>query len=107
VAVFRYFEVTNQHLSNEEIESRLNLGNAYYCLVHNIWSSHLLSKNVKIEICKTTILPVVLYECETWSLMLKEELRLRVFENRVLKRIFGPKRDEVLGGWKYLRSFII
>jgi hypothetical protein len=56
-----------------------------------------LSKNLKIKIYKTIILPVVLYGCETWSLTLKEERRLRVFENRVLKRVFGPKRDEVTG----------
>jgi hypothetical protein len=55
----------------------------------------LLSKNLKIRIYKTIILPVVLYGCETWSLTLREEHRLRVFENRVLRRIFGPKRDEV------------
>jgi hypothetical protein len=58
-------------------------------------SSRLLSKNIKIRIYKTIILPVVLYGCETWSLILKEEHRLRVFENRVLRRIFGPNIDEV------------
>jgi hypothetical protein len=58
-------------------------------------SSRLLSKNLKIRIYRTIILPVVLYGCETWSLTLKEECRLRVFENRVLRRIFGPKMDEV------------
>jgi hypothetical protein len=58
-------------------------------------SSRLLSRNVKVKIYKTTILPVVLYGCETWSLTLREEHRLRVFENRVLRRIFGPKREEV------------
>jgi hypothetical protein len=57
----------------------------------------LLSKNLKIKIYGNIILPVVLYECETWSLILWEERRLRVFENRVLWRIFGPKRDEVSG----------
>jgi hypothetical protein len=60
-------------------------------------SSRLLSRNVKVKIYKTVILPVVLYGCETWSFTLKEEHRLRVFENRVLRRIFGPKRDEVTG----------
>jgi hypothetical protein len=59
-------------------------------------SSRLLSRNVKVKIYKTIILPV-LYGCETWSLTLREEHRLRVFENRVLRRIFGPKRDEVTG----------
>jgi hypothetical protein len=58
-------------------------------------SSCLLSKNVKVKIYKAIILPVVLYGCETWSLALRKEHRLRVFENRVLRRIFGPKRDEV------------
>jgi hypothetical protein len=56
-----------------------------------------LSRNLKVKIYKTIILPVVLYGCETWSLTLMEEHRLRVFENRVLRRIFGPKRDEVMG----------
>jgi hypothetical protein len=65
--------------------------------VQNLLSSHLLSKNVKIRIYKTTILPVVLYMWDTWSLTLREEHRLRVFLNRVLRRIFGPKRDEVTG----------
>jgi hypothetical protein len=58
----------------------------------------LLSKNIKIRIYKTTILPVVLYGCETWSLTLREEHKLRVFENKVLMKIFGLKRDEVMGG---------
>jgi hypothetical protein len=57
----------------------------------------LLSKSIKIKIYRTIILPVVLYGCETWSPTLREEHRLRVFENRVLRRIFGPKRDEVTG----------
>jgi hypothetical protein len=57
----------------------------------------LLSRNVKVKIYKTIILPVVLYGCETWSLTLREEHRLRVFENRVLRGIFGPKEDEVTG----------
>jgi hypothetical protein len=61
-------------------------------------SSGLASKNVKIKIYRTIILPIVLYECETSSLTLTEEHRLRVFENRMLRRIFGPKRDEVTGG---------
>jgi hypothetical protein len=60
-------------------------------------SSRLLSRNVKVKIYKTIILPVVLYACETWSLRLREEHRLRVFENRALRRIFGPMRDEVTG----------
>jgi hypothetical protein len=57
-----------------------------------------------VKIYKTIILPFVLYECETWSLTLREERRLRVFENRVLRRIFGPKRDEVMGQWGKLHN---
>ena len=59
--------------------------------------SSLLSKNLKIKIHRIIMLPVVLYRCETWSLTLREDRRLRVFENRVFRRIFGPKRDEVMG----------
>jgi hypothetical protein len=62
----------------------------------------LLSKNLKIKIYKTIILPVVLYGCETWTLTLRQERRLRVFDNSVLRRIFGPKRDEVTGEWRKL-----
>jgi hypothetical protein len=60
-------------------------------------SSYLLSRNIKVKIHKTIILPVVLYGCDTWSLTLREGHRLRAFENRALRRIFGPKRDEVTG----------
>jgi hypothetical protein len=67
-------------------------------------SSRLLPKNIKIRIYKTIVLPVVLYGCETWSLTLREEHRLRVFENRVLRRIFGPKRDEVTGDLRKLHN---
>jgi hypothetical protein len=67
-------------------------------------SSRLLSRNVKVKIHKTIILPVVLYGCETWSLTLREEHRLRVFENRVLRIIFGPKGDEVAGEWRKLHN---
>ena len=73
-------------------------------LVQNILSSSLLSKNLKIKIHRTIILPVVLYGCETWSLTLREERRLRVFENRVLRRVFGDKRDEVTGEWRKLHN---
>jgi hypothetical protein len=64
----------------------------------------LLSKNTKIRVYRTIILPVVLYACETWSLTLREEQRLRVFENRVLRRIFGSKRDEATGEWRRLHN---
>jgi hypothetical protein len=91
-------------LIQEEIKRRLNSGNACYHSVQNHLSFRLLSKNLKIRIYKTIILPVVLYGCETWSLTLREEHRLRVFENRVLRRILGPKRDEVTGEWRKLHN---
>jgi hypothetical protein len=69
-----------------------------------VLSSCLLSRNVKVKIYKTIILAVVLYGYETWSLTLREEHRLRVFENRVLRRMFGPKRDEVTGEWRKLHN---
>ena len=83
---------------------RLKLGNACYYSVQNLLSSRLLSKNLKIKIYWTIIMPVVLNGCETWSLTLREERRLRVFENRVLRRVFGPKRDEVTGEWRKLHN---
>jgi hypothetical protein len=70
----------------------------------SLLSSHLLSRNVKVKIYETIILPVVLYGCETWYVTLREEHRLRVFENRVLRSIFGPKGDEVTGEWRQLHS---
>jgi len=73
----------NQHSIQEEIKNRLKSGNACYHLVQNLLPSSLLSKNLKVKIHKTKILPVVLYGCETWLLTLREEHRLRVFENRV------------------------
>ena len=72
--------------------------------MQNLLSSSLLCKNLKIKIYRTIILPVVLYGGESWLLTLREERRLRVFENRVLKRIFGPKRDEVTGKWRKLHN---
>jgi hypothetical protein len=89
--------VTNQNLIQDDIKRRLISGNACYHSVRNILSSRLLLKNLKIRIYKTIILPVVLYGCETWSLTLREQHRLRVFENSVLRKIFGPKRDEMIG----------
>ena len=71
--------------------------------MQNLLFSSFLSKNLKIKIYRTIILPVVLYGCETWSLTLREEHRLRVFENRVL-RIFGHKTDEVTGNWRKLHN---
>jgi hypothetical protein len=99
VAKFQYLRktLTDQNHMHEEIKSRINLGNACYHLVQSLLSSHLLSRNLKVKIYKIIILPVVLYGCETLSLTSREEHRLRVFENRVLRRIFGPNRDEVMG----------
>jgi len=87
--------LTDQNSIKEEIKSRLKSGNACYRSVQNILSSSLLSTHLKIQIYRTIILPLVLYGCETLSLTMREERRLKVFENRVLSRIFGPKRDEV------------
>ena len=84
--------LTNQTSIQEEIKCRLKAGNSCYYSVQTLLSSRLLSKNLKIKIYKTIILPVVLYGCETWSLTLREESRLRLFGNRILRRIFGPKR---------------
>jgi hypothetical protein len=72
--------------------------------VQDLLSSSLLSKNTKIKIYRSIIFPVVLYGCETWSLTLREDHRLRVFESRMLRRIFGPKKDEVTGEWRKLHN---
>jgi len=106
VEEFKYLgtTLTNQNSIQEEIKSRLNSGNACYHSVQHLLSSSLLSKNLKIKIYRTIILPVVLYGHETWSLTLREEQRLRVSENTVLRRIFGPKRDEVAGEWRKLNN---
>jgi hypothetical protein len=87
----------------EKFKTRFNSGNACCHSVQNIFSSRLLSKNIKIRIYRTIVLPEVLYGCETWSLTLREEHELKVFENMVLRRIFGPRR-EVTGGWRKLHN---
>ena len=96
---FKYLgtTLTNKNSIAEEIKSRLRSGNTRYHSVQNLLSSRLLSKNLKIMIYRIIILPVVLYGCEAWSLTLREERKLRVFEDMVLRRIFGPRRDEVTG----------
>jgi hypothetical protein len=96
--------LTDQNCIHEEIKSRLNSGNACCHSVQSLLSSRLLSRNLKVKVYKTIILPVVLYGCETWSLTLREQHRLRVFENRVLQKILGRKRDEVTGEWRKLHS---
>jgi hypothetical protein len=93
VARFKYLgtTATNQKLIQEEIKRRLNSGNYSYHSDQNLLSSSLLCKNLKVRIHKTIILPVVLYGCETQSVTLREEHRMRVPDNRVLSRIFGPE----------------
>jgi hypothetical protein len=87
VSQFKYLgtTVTNQNLIQEEIKRRLNSGNTCYHSFQKLLSSRLLSDNVKVRIYKTIILPVVLHGCETWSLTVREEHKLKVFENRVLR----------------------
>jgi hypothetical protein len=105
VEAFKYFGTTlktDQNSIQEEIKGRLNLGNACYHSVQNPLSSSLSSKNLKVKIYRNIILLVVLYECETWSLTLREKRSLRMFENRVLRRVFGPTRDEATGEWRKL-----
>jgi len=106
VEEFKYLgkTLTNQNSIQEEIKSRLKSGNTCYRSVQNLLSSSLLTKNLKIKIYRTIILPVVLYGRETWSLTMREKRRLRVFENRVLRRTFGPKRDEVTQERRKLRN---
>jgi hypothetical protein len=103
---FKYLvkTLTNQNCIHEEIKSRLNSGNVCYRSVQSLLSSRLLSTNVKVKIQKTVILPAVLYGCETWSLTLRGKHRLRVFQNRDLRGIFRPKRDEVTGEWRKLHN---
>jgi hypothetical protein len=96
--------LTDQNLIQEEIKRSWSSSNACYHSVQNLLSSCLLSKNLKMRMYKTIILPVILYGCETWSLTLREKHRLRVFENKVLRRIFEPKRDEITGGWRKLHN---
>ncbi|KAJ4431790.1 hypothetical protein ANN_20395 [Periplaneta americana] len=92
--------ITNINDTLEEIKRRINMGNACYYSVEKLLSFSLLSKSLKVRIYKTVILPVVLYGCETWILTLREEQRLREYENKVLRKIFGAKRDEVTEEWR-------
>jgi hypothetical protein len=99
VEQFKYIGTTlaNQNSIQEEIKSSLKSGNACCHSAKNLLSSSLLSKNIKILIYRTIILPFVLNWHENWLLTMREECGQRVFENRVLWRIFWPKRDEVMG----------
>ena len=105
VEEFKYLgsNLTNPNSIQEEIKSRLKSENACYHSLQKLLSSSLIPKNLKIKIYGIIILIVVLCGCETWSLALREESRLRVFENCVL-RILGPNRDEVTGEWRKLQN---
>ena len=100
VKTFKYLGslLTNQNFIQEEIKCRLKAGNSCYYSVQTLLSSRFLSKNFKIKIYKTIILPVVLYGCETWSLILREECRLRVFEANI-----WFKMNEN-GEWRWLHN---
>jgi hypothetical protein len=101
VAKFKYLRktLTDQNCMQEEIKSRLNSENACYHLVQCFLSSHLLSRNVKVKIYEIISLPFVLF-----GFTLREEHRLRVFENKVVRRIFGLKSDELTGEWRKLHD---
>ena len=101
---FKYLRITLTYKNSieEENKSRLKSGKLAIILLCFVFQFDI--KNFKIKIHRSTILPVVLNGCETWSFTLREERRLRLFENRVLRRIFGPKRDEVTGEWRKLHN---
>jgi hypothetical protein len=105
-AKFTYLRTTlkNQHCIHEEIMSRLNSGKACHHLFKNLLSSSLRSKNIKVKTHKTIILPVVLAGCDTWSLILREKHRLRMFKNSVQRKISGPTKEEVTGDWRQLHN---
>jgi hypothetical protein len=94
--------VTNRNCIQQGMKRRLDLGNACYHSVQNLLSSRLLSKNIKIRIYKTIILPVVLHGCEILSTTLRVEQSLMVFEKRMLRRIFEPKRNKMTEGWSFI-----
>ena len=92
----------DQNCIHEEIKKRLKSGTACYHVVQNVLCHSLLSKYIKINIFRTIILPFVLYWFETWSVTWMEEHRLRMFESRVMRRMFGTKRDKITGEWRRL-----
>jgi hypothetical protein len=95
--------LTNQNDIHDKIKSRLNSGNSCYYSDQIFCLPVSYKTKLKIKIYKTLVLPVIFYGCETWSLTLREEHRLKVFKNRVLRRIFGPKREED-GSWRKLHN---
>ena len=103
---FKYLgtTLTNQNFIQEEIKTSWKSGNACYHSAQNLLCCSLQSKNIKIKIYRTIILLVFLYGCETWLLTLWEERKLRVFQNMVLRRIFGPRSNEVTGERRRLHN---
>jgi hypothetical protein len=96
VAKFKHVRTTLKNLNgiHNKIKSRLNSGSACSYSVQNLLSSRIISEKLTIKLYETVILPIVLYGCETWSLTLREEHRLRVFWKRMLRNIFGTKMEE-------------
>ena len=103
---FKYLgiTVTNTYDIREELKRRINMGNACYYSLEKILSSHVLSKKFKVNTYKTIILPVLLYGSETWTLTLREEQILSIFENKVLRKILWAKKDEITGEWRKLHN---
>ena len=106
VEKFKYLgeTVTNTNDIREEIKPRINKRSACYYSLEKILSPRLLSKKLKVNTFKTIIRPIILYTGKTWSLTLREEHRLRVFENKVLRKISEAKRDEMTGEWRKLHN---
>jgi len=96
--------LTNQCSLEEEIKRRLKSWNVCFHSVQNLFSSSLLRRNIKFKVYRIIKLPVVCYGCETLSLTLRQERRLRVFENWLLRRIFGSKRDIVTDEWRQVHN---
>jgi len=110
---YKYFErveqfvylgttLTNQNFIPKEIKSRLKSGNVCYNSAQNLIFFQFAIERTKIKVNRNIILPFVLYECETWSLTFRKVLWLKVFQYKVRRRIFGPKRDEIKGIWRRL-----